>query len=70
MNELGFKGLAGSLLAGAGIGSVVLGLAFKEIAENFLSGILLAFKKPYRIDDFIENGVIKGTVVAMDLGHL
>ena len=57
MHTLGFTGLAGGLLAGAGVGTVVLGFAFKEIGENFLAGFLLVFDSPFQIGDTIElNG--------------
>ena len=47
------------LLAGAGLLTFVIGFALKDIGENFLAGIILAFKSPFRLDDLIEvNGII------------
>jgi len=63
MHTLGFTGLAGGLLAGAGVGTVVLGFAFKEIGENFLAGFLLVFDSPFQIDDTIELNGNLGKVV-------
>ena len=48
-----------SLLAGVGVLGIVLGFAFQEIAANFVSGIILAFKKPFNIGDVIE---VEGTM--------
>lgn len=62
LNTLGFKNVAGGLLAGAGVGAVVLGFAFKEIGENFLAGILLLFDSPFRIGDTITSGGNMGRV--------
>lgn len=62
LNTLGFGNIAGGLLAGAGVGAVVLGFAFKEIGENFLAGILLLFDSPFKIGDTITSGGNMGTV--------
>jgi len=51
-------------LAGAGLLTFVIGFALKDIGENFLSGIILAFKSPFRIDDLIEVNQILGFVKA------
>jgi len=64
---LGFSGFAGSLLAGAGVSAIVFGFAFKDILENFLAGILLAFQKPFNVGDIIQVESFKGPVVALEL---
>ncbi len=43
-----------SILAGAGVIGLALGFAFQEIASNFVSGVLIAFKEPYKIGDIVE----------------
>lgn len=59
LNVIGLGGIATHIMAGAGITTFVIGFAFKDIGENFLSGILMAFKSPFRIGDLIEtNGTI------------
>jgi small-conductance mechanosensitive channel len=63
LHTLGFTGLSGGLLAGAGVGTVVLGFAFKEIGENFLAGFLLVFDSPFQIGDTIELNGNLGKVV-------
>lgn len=56
---LGLNAFTNKLLAGAGLLTFVIGFALKDIGENFLSGIILAFKSPFRLDDLIEvNGII------------
>jgi len=64
---LGLYGVANTLLTGAGIGAFVIGFALKDIGENFLAGILLAFKRPFSIGDIIESNGVKGKVVALNL---
>jgi small conductance mechanosensitive channel len=56
-----------SLLAGAGVIGIALGFAFQDIASNFISGIFIAFKEPYRIGDIIEVEGYLGVVKAVDL---
>ena len=50
------------LLTVLGLGSVAVGLAFKDIFENFFAGILIMLRKPMRIGDFVECESIKGKV--------
>jgi len=50
------------LLAGLGIGSIAIGLAFKDIFENFLAGFLILLRKPMRIGDDIECENLSGQV--------
>ncbi len=59
--------VAGGLLAGAGVSAFIFGFAFKDIGENFLAGILLAFQRPFNVGDTIESGDIKGNVLSLDL---
>lgn len=56
-----------SILAGAGVIGLALGFAFQEIAANFVSGILIAFRKPYQIGDIIEINDFFGEVTKIDL---
>jgi len=51
-----------SLLAGIGVLGLALALAFQEIVSNFISGIILAVKKPFQIGDIIKIQENMGTV--------
>lgn len=64
---IGLTAMASSLLAGAGISAFVIGFALKDIGENFLAGILLAFKRPFSVGDIIESNGVKGKVMALNL---
>ncbi|TCO11062.1 mechanosensitive ion channel-like protein [Natronoflexus pectinivorans] len=59
---LGLNAFTNKILAGAGLLTFVIGFALKDIGENFLAGIILAFKSPFRIDDLIEINSIEGFV--------
>ena len=67
LNIVGFGGIASGVIAGAGIGALVFGFAFKDIGENFLAGILLAVNRPFEVGDIIEADGHKGTVRNLDL---
>jgi small conductance mechanosensitive channel len=64
---LGLGGITAGILAGAGITAFIIGFALRDIGENFLAGILLAFKRPFKVGDFVESGVIKGNVMALSI---
>lgn len=50
------------LLAGLGLGSVAIGFAFKDIFENFIAGMLILLREPFRLGDFIECEDYEGWV--------
>ena len=64
---LGLTGVVNSLLAGAGITAFIIGFALKDIGENFLAGILLAFKRPFKIGDMVDINGLNGKVLALNL---
>lgn len=64
---IGLGDIAAGLITGASVSAVVIGFAFKDIGENFLSGIILAFNRPFRVGDTVELDGIKGKVVALDM---
>lgn len=67
LKTMGFGGITAGILAGAGITAFVIGFALRDIGENFLAGIIMAFKRPFRVGDFIESGPVKGKVVALNI---
>ncbi len=67
MQILGLASLAGGLIAGAGVSAIIIGFAFKDIGENFLSGIILALNRPFKIGDIIVTENITGTIITLDL---
>ncbi len=64
---LGLGNAASGLLAGAGLGAFILGFAFKDIIEHFLAGILMAFKRPFRIGDVVKLGDIQGKIIGLTI---
>ncbi len=66
LQTLGLSGLAGGLLAGAGLSAFIFGFAFKDIAENFLGGVILAFNRPFSLNDTIIIREFTGHVMALN----
>lgn len=50
----GLTRLAVTLLGGTGLVGLALGFAFRDIAENYLSSILISINHPFRVGDLIE----------------
>lgn len=51
-----------SLLAGVGILGLALGFAFQEIATNFICGVIISLRKPFKIGDVVDLNTIFGVV--------
>ena len=64
---LGLGDIAAGLFAGASFSAIVVGFAFKDIGENFLAGIILAFNRPFRVGDTVELNGMTGQVVALNM---
>lgn len=67
LNVLQLKQTVESLLAGAGIIGLALGFAFQDISANFISGIMIAIRKPIQVGDIIEVSGYMGTVEKINL---
>lgn len=63
---IGLTDIAAGLITGASVSAIVVGFAFKDIGENFLAGIILAFNRPFRIGDVVELEKYQGKVVALN----
>ena len=68
----GLTRLAATVLGGTGLLGIVLGIAFRDIAENFLASILLSVQRPFRTGDlivvegrkgFIQSVTTRGTTI-------
>jgi len=55
------------LIAGLGIGALIIGFALKDIIENWVSGLLIISGKTYRIGDVIRVENLTGVVTDISL---
>ncbi|MGB3456850.1 MAG: mechanosensitive ion channel family protein [Litorimonas sp.] len=51
-----------TLLGSLGVGSVAIGFAFKDILQNWLAGLLILLRQPFKLGDQIEAAGFEGTV--------
>ena len=65
LNLLGATTLVGAVLGSAGVVGLVVGFAFKDIAENYIAGILLSLRRPFAPDDHLVVDRYEGKVIAL-----
>ncbi len=65
LNLLGQTSLIGAVLGSAGVAGLALGFAFKDIAENYIAGVLLSVRKPFSPGETIRVDSYEGKVVAL-----
>ena len=55
------------LVAGLGVGALIIGFALKDFIENWVSGLLIVTAKTYKTGDVIQVGNLKGVVTEVSL---
>ncbi len=50
------------VIGALGVTSVAIGFAFKDILQNWLAGLLILFRQPFQIGDWIEVDGVMGAV--------
>lgn len=66
LQAAGLTGLALTVLGGTGLAGVIVGFAFRDIAENFLASVLLSMRNPFQSGDLIEVAGQTGVVQSMN----
>ncbi len=56
-----------AVITSLGVAGFALGFALKDILENFISGILLLFARPFEVGDQVTLGNYEGTVADIQL---
>ncbi|RZA08381.1 MAG: mechanosensitive ion channel [Proteobacteria bacterium] len=67
LQTAGLSGLATTIIGGTGALGIVLGFAFKDIAENYVSGLLLAIRSPFTKGDEISVEGFEGYVRSLNM---
>lgn len=65
----GLGGIATAIFTAAGASAIIFGFAFKDIGENFISGVILSFNRPFKINDTVSIGDVFGKVKAMEFRY-
>lgn len=63
----GLTRLATTVVGGTGLVGLVVGIAFRDIAENFLASILITLQRPFRSGDLVEVDGLLGFVEAVTM---
>lgn len=67
LGVLGLDKTVTSLLAGVGIVGIALGFAFQDIAANFMSGVILSVRHPFRVGHVVQTNDYMGVVSDVSL---
>ncbi len=66
LEVLGATAMVGGILGAAGVVGITVGFGFRDIIENYISGILLSFRQPFRPHHRVAVGGFEGLVTAMN----
>lgn len=69
LNTAGLSNIATAIFTAAGASALIFGFAFKDIGENFISGVILSFNRPFNIHDTVLVDDIFGKVKAMEFRY-
>lgn len=54
------------IYAGLGVTGLILGFALRDLLENFAAGILILWRRPFKLDDQVRSGSHEGTVAEIN----
>jgi small-conductance mechanosensitive channel len=57
--------LIGALVGTAGLFGLAMGFAFRDIVENYLAGVLLSIRSPFRLNEFVSLAGEEGVIVQL-----
>ena len=66
LDLLGATALLGALLGTAGVAGIAFGFAFRDVAENYIAGILLSVRQPFMPKDFVVVDGHSGVVARLN----
>jgi len=69
LEAAGLGNISAGIFATAGASAVILGFAFKDIGQNFISGVILSFNRPFDLNDTVEIGDNFGKVKALEFRY-
>ena len=66
LDLIGLTSVVGAVLGSAGVVGLVLGFAFRDIAENYIAGILLSVRRPFEPGDHVVIENREGKVISVN----
>ena len=70
LDILGATPFVTAILGTAGVAGLAIGFAFKDIIENYLAGIIMSLRQPFRRSDFVKVGDQEGKVIRLTAREL
>ncbi|MDQ6717122.1 MAG: mechanosensitive ion channel [Gemmatimonadota bacterium] len=67
LRVLGLTQLALTIVGGTGLIGLAVGLAFRDITENFLASIFLSIQRPFETSDLVEVAGVTGYVQQLNM---
>ena len=67
LRVMGLTQLALTVVGGTGLIGLAVGIAFRDITENFLASIFLSIQRPFEPDDLIEVAGVTGYVQQLNM---
>ena len=67
LHVAGLTRLALTVIGSTGLAGLIIGIAFRDIMENFLASILISMQRPFHLHDFIEVDGHAGLVESMTM---
>jgi small-conductance mechanosensitive channel len=65
LHVAGLTRLALTVIGSTGLAGLIIGIAFRDIMENFLASILISMQRPFQVHDLVEVGGHTGLVQSM-----
>lgn len=65
LDLLNATALVGAMLGSAGVLGLALGFAFKDIAENYIAGVLLSLRRPFEPGEMVKIDSFEGKVASL-----
>jgi len=65
LDLLNATALVGAMLGSAGVLGLALGFAFKDIAENYIAGVLLSLRRPFEPGEMVKIDSYEGRVATL-----
>lgn len=66
LKAAGLNSITNFLFTTLGASAIIVGLSFKDIGGNFLSGIILAFNRPFNVNDTVKIGENFGQIKSLE----
>lgn len=69
LKAAGLNSVTNFIITGLGASALIFGFAFKDIGENFLAGIILAFNRPFNVNDTVKIGDLFGKIKSLEFRY-